>query len=267
MDRIKPLAICAVLAGVGGCSDPREASEAAFAKGLESYLERERPCRWVRARFPVWVIHALEETQIQGNALGDTTPAIRDQYLLPLLADAGLLVTTEFEQKVRVVGDGGCPRKGHVESCSSGDTYTLPARKYELAVSSSDIDVSTPGFMRLCWGRYSVKRIVDFTVPKRFGRVTVSRVDYEYELTRVPSWAFTPGLRDSHWLGPRPPEEGRVTAERRSFFLTDQGWVHEDLYMDSALPSAAESTPDVAVEPIVPPAEVVEVRAVNVGRR
>ena len=211
-------ALAALAAACVGCSDPKKASEANFAKAIGQYLaQRGQVC--IRSLTRSWPADVDANAKPVRNSFGSESEAMR----LDALAQAGLLRTemTEVEQR-SFYGRPAPPR---------------PVRRYHLAEAAKPFVRTSPSgaihgpehHHDICWARRALHKVVQWEGPMAFGEYQVARVTYTYRLEDVAPWVEHPAVKASFPEIATEQTPSRDRTEHRKVNLTSNGWQAEGL--------------------------------------
>ena len=179
------------------CSSPKDANEENFSKAIQDYLDQ----------------HYLD--------LGDDyciTFRIHPEY------------TARGDPRAKVFEKVGFVKLREIDTSGVGiDTYGLTDKGKKVFQEEQ-------GF---CLGKKILVRIINFSEP-HYGDRTLSSVNYEYKHT-VPDWAVEVLKlgEDEDWtrfqhaydkLHARVNSPTNPIKEKGTLILTNNGWVHEDLF-------------------------------------
>lgn len=196
------------LAAMTGCSDPKAATEKNFKVAMQSYLDTAYPRCYVSQSFPY---------------VDDSFDIMGTRTRLKALAKIGLVVSTEEQRQVPNLF--GTPRTQKVTVYD----LTGEGKKYFKANVEKNKDGSTGG--GFCFGKAKVKEITQFSEPADMFGQKISRVNYEYTVTDLPSWAsnaeITSVLPALHADG---ESKSKPIKRLDAVILTNNGWVHESLF-------------------------------------
>jgi hypothetical protein len=215
--------LAVVAAVVTGCSDPKAASKKNFETAINDWISQNPPCLslpygGVKAAnraddagvFPLYVEAAVSEHPLRlENQKKAAAP-------FETLAAAGLLKgeSTEITQSGFFAGPQ--PKMAVV-------AYSLtPEGEKAFSEKGNSRLMANPSF---CYGEPAVKEVVRFTEPGEMMGVTVSQVDYTYQLKNLPEWAKSKAMQAQF------PQMARDTVEtleaKAAVVLMNEGWVHE----------------------------------------
>ena len=215
--------LAAVAALVAGCADPKAASEKNFETAINDWISQNPPClslpySGVRAAdraadagvFPIYVEAAVSD---HPRRLENQKKAAAP---FEALAAAGLLKgePTEITQSGYFAGPQ--PKLAVV-------AYSLtPEGEKAFSEKGNSRMMADPSF---CYGEPAVKEIVRFTEPGDMMGMTVSQVEYTYQLKNMPEWAKSKPMQAAF------PKLARDNAEmledKDVVVLMNEGWVHE----------------------------------------
>lgn len=215
--------LAAVTALVAGCSDPKAASKKNFETAINDWISVNPPClslpyTGVRAAdraadagvFPLYVEAAVSEHPVRlANQKKAAAP-------FEALAAAGLLKGEPAEITQTGYFSGPQPKLAVVAY-----SLTSEGEKAYSARGNSRM-MASPSF---CYGEPAVKEIVRFTEPGDMMGMTVSQVEYTYQLKNMPEWAKSKAMQAQF------PQLARDNAEaledKDVVVLMNEGWVHE----------------------------------------
>ncbi len=215
--------VAAVAALVAGCSDPKAASKKNFETAINDWISVNPPClslpyTGVRAAdraadagvFPLYVEAAVSEHPVRlANQKKAAAP-------FEALAAAGLLKGKPAEITQTGYFSGPKPKLAVV-------AYSLtPEGEKAYSAKGNSRMMADPSF---CYGEPVVKELVRFTEPGDMMGMTVSQVEYTWQLKNLPEWAKSKPMQAQF------PQLARDNAEtlggKAAAILTNEGWVHE----------------------------------------
>lgn len=215
--------LAAVAALVAGCSDPKAASKKNFETAINDWISQNPPClplpyTGVNAAdraadagvFPLYVEAAVSEHPMRlENQKKAAAP-------FETLVTAGLLKGESAEIAQSGFFPGARPKLAVV-------AYSLtPEGEKAFSEKGASRRISIPSF---CYGEPAVKEIVRFTEPGDMMGMTVSQVEYTWQLKNMPEWAKSQPMQAEF------PQLARDNAEvlegKAAVVLMNEGWVHE----------------------------------------
>jgi len=215
--------LAAVAALVAGCSDPKAASKKNFETVINDWISKNPPClslpySGVRAAdsaadagvFPLYVEAAVSDHPVRlENQKKAAAP-------FEALEVAGLLKAEPAEITQSGFFAGPQPKLAVV-------AYTLtPEGEKAFSAKGNSRMMADPSF---CYGEPSVKEIVRFTEPGDMMGMTVSQVEYTYQLKNMPEWAKSKPMQAAF---PQLARDNADTLEDKdAVVLMNEGWVHE----------------------------------------
>lgn len=215
--------LVAVAALVAGCSDPKAASKKNFETAINDWISQNPPClslpySGVRAAdraadagvFPVYVEAAVSDHPVRlENQKKAAVP-------FEAMAAAGLLKGEPAEITQSGFFAGPQPKLAVV-------AYTLtPEGEKAFSAKGNSRMMADPSF---CYGEPAVKEIVRFTEPGDMMGMTVSQVEYTYQLKNMPEWAKSKPMQAAF---PQLARDNAETLEDKdAVVLMNEGWVHE----------------------------------------
>lgn len=217
-------AVASVAVLVAGCSDPKAASKKNFETAINDWISKNPPCLAlpsgsVRAAgraadagvFPLYVEVANSEHPARlENQKKAAAP-------FEALAAAGLLKGEPAEIEQSGYFAGPQPKLAVVAY-----TLTPEGEKAFSEKGPASRWGSTPSF---CYGEPSVKEIVRFTEPGDMMGMTVSQVEYSYQLNNLPEWAKSKPMQEAF---PQLARDNADTLQDEDVVvLMNEGWVHE----------------------------------------
>ena len=166
------LTLIAVAVLVAECSDPKAANEKNFQSAIQSYLDTVYPKYYFNQKFPTTV-----EFVIGGS-----------RAILQALVKAGLV--SEKEESRKEVNDilGGAKKivlKTSFDLTDEGRKFYKP---HAVKIIGGD---SIGGF---CLGKATVKAVTQFSEPSDMFGQKISRVNYTYVVSDLPTWARSPEM-------------------------------------------------------------------------
>lgn len=205
------LATVAVSIAVTGCSDPKAANEKNFKVAMQSYLDKEYPKCYFVEKFPKTVeFYGIEDQQ---------------HRTLQALTKAGMLSMKEIERS-ELKGIFGGATKTLVKS--TFDLTEEGKKAYKPDAKKNYKGESIGGF---CFGKATVKTVTQFSEPADMFGQRVSRVNYEYVVSDLPTWATSPEITSAS-KSLKVDAESNATPVKvlQAVILTNNGWVHESLF-------------------------------------
>ncbi|WP_313576389.1 hypothetical protein [Brevundimonas sp.] len=215
--------LAGVAALVAGCSDPKAASKKNFETAINDWINVNPPClslpySGVRAAdraadagvFPLYIEAAVSEHPVRlENQKKAAAP-------FEALAAAGLLKGEPAEITQSGFFAGPQPKLAVV-------AYSLtPEGEKVFSAKGSSRMLASPSF---CYGEPQVKEIVRFTEPGDMMGMTLSQVEYTWQLKNMPEWAKSKAMQDTF------PQLARDNAEilegKAAVVLMNEGWIHE----------------------------------------
>lgn len=215
--------LAAVAALVAGCSDPKTASKKNFEMAINDWISQNPPClslpySGVRAAdraadtgvFPLYVEAAVSEHPMRlENQRKAAAP-------FETLAAAGLLKGEAAEITQSGYFGGPQPKVAVV-------AYTLtPEGEKAFSAKGNSRMRADPSF---CYGEPSVKEIVRFTEPGDMMGMTVSQVEYTYQLKNMSEWARSKPMQAAFAQLAR--DNAETLEGKAAVVLMNEGWVHE----------------------------------------
>lgn len=216
--------LAAVAALVAGCSNPKAADKKNFETAINDWISKNPPCLSlpsgsVRAAdrpadagvFPLYVEAAVSNHPMRlENQKKAAAP-------FEVMAAAGLLKGEPAEITQSGYFAGPQPKLAVVAY-----TLTPEGEKAFKPRGEGGFWSSQPGF---CYGEPAVKEIVRFTEPGEMMGMTVSQVDYTWQLKNMPEWAKSKPMQD---VFPQLARDNAETLEgKAAVVLMNEGWVHE----------------------------------------
>jgi hypothetical protein len=216
--------IAAVAAVVAGCSDPKVASKKNFETAINDWISQNPPClslpySGVRAAdrgadagvFPLYVEAAVSDHPVRlENQKKAAAP-------FEAMEAAGLLKAEPAEITQSGFFAGPQPKLAVVAY-----TLTPEGEKAFKPRGEGGFWSSQPGF---CYGEPAVKEIVRFTEPGEMMGMTVSQIDYTWQLKNMPEWAKSKPMQETF---PQLARDNAETLESKAaVVLMNEGWVHE----------------------------------------
>lgn len=216
--------LAAVAALVAGCSNPKAADKKNFETAINDWISKNPPCLSlpsgsVRAAdlaadagvFPLYVEAAVSEHPMRlENQKKAAAP-------FEAMAAAGLLKGEPAEITQSGYFPGTPPKMAVVAY-----TLTPEGDKAFKARGDGGFWGSQPAF---CYGEPAVKEVVRFTEPGEMMGMTVSQVDYTYQLKNMPEWAKSKAMQE---VFPQLARDNAATLEdKAAVVLMNEGWVHE----------------------------------------
>jgi hypothetical protein len=203
------LTLIAVAVLVAGCSDPKAANEKNFQSAIQSYLDTAYPKCYFNQKFPTTV-----EFDIGGS-----------RAILHALVKAGLV--SEKEESRKEVNDifGGAKKiivKTSFDLTDEGRKFYKPDTVKTIGGDSIG------GF---CLGKATVKAVTQFSEPSDMFGQKISRVNYTYRVSDLPTWAKSPEMLSAiKALNADAESDATPLKALDTLILTNNGWVHERLF-------------------------------------
>lgn len=200
---------CAVLSltVLAGCSDPKAASEKNFKVAAQAYLDTIYPKCYVIQNFPI----------TKDYYQGDTRNS------LIALAKAGLVQEKELSRKD--VRDWGGEKRIQVKSSFE---LSETGRKFYKQDVASAYGGKYSGF---CVGKAEVMEVVRYTEPADTFGQRLSQVNFTYTVKDLPDWAKSSELIEAvPALKPDVGSDVEPLKRTDTFVLTNNGWMHGDLF-------------------------------------
>ncbi len=181
---------------LGACSNPKAANDKDFEKAIVEYLKHKEAAG-------EFCLHFFASFPFESSSFIVSDPAAR----------AGLL------QKVGEQGSGWS-RRVFVDLSEKGRKCYIPG----------------VGFR---YGEPRFVRIASFSKPSSFGPYTMSKVNYEYRVVDIPQWArelAAPVRPFGFHTTAYPNIIAAISSEKApikdeaTLILTNDGWVHENLF-------------------------------------
>ncbi len=190
-----------------GCSDPKAANEKNLGAAIQAYLDQTYPQCYVRMKFP------LE---------GFVPDSQRRQ--LEALKSVGFVSEKELSRK-------------EYKEWGSGETRVNIQSVFDLTDEGrKNYRLDTEGygagkFGGFCFGKATVKEIVNFTEPSEALGHKITRVNFTYQVDDIPAWARNDGLTAGNQRLRTDIESGKKPAkEEATLIATNKGWIHERLF-------------------------------------
>jgi hypothetical protein len=192
---MKIAAISAVTLAVAACGNPnpKDVNKADFSKAIQAYLDR-------KSGFCVDIPGSKHPAALRQN----------DPFKnrVEALVEAGLLGKRETE----------------IESEWFKDRME-PATEYQATVLGKPYLVTTGE----AWFCTELTRIDNYTEPGTMGNVTMSDVNFHYEITELAEWAQSAKLRAE--LGEYAFSDLEKNQDSALLILTNESWVHQYMRM------------------------------------
>ncbi len=224
----KPLLSALSAAAVIGCSDPNAPTDENFGAAISVYLAMRPACITTPA-FPA----DIEKPAADARGIGAEIAAsryTRHTERLDVLVDAGLLSASDASAEKKTM-----TMLGH-----DPEVETVAVRRYTLTDAgrqqASDDGEEEQSFFKsdetlFCYGERVLEGVDNFSEPTSLMGMKVSKVDYRYSVRVTEEWAkgdpvseAFPSIRDDLASATQPERERDILV------LTDQGWIHQDLY-------------------------------------
>jgi len=147
-----------------GCRDKTDVDKANFKAALNDYYRGRQECVWTTpVKFPA-----------QADASKDEQTKTFDA-----LTDSGLLTRTAEEKKRFLIGS---KQVNDYDVSEKGRTVWT-------------VDPSQPGYGNFCYGHRDVVSIGTFTTAPGANGANIASVNYQYQVSGVPSWAQSPEIK------------------------------------------------------------------------
>ncbi len=189
---------------LAGCADPKAASESNFKVAIQNYLDHEYPHCFYSAEFP-----------IEQNLLFGQPPKFLDN-----LAQEGLITKSE-------------------KIAPPLTKYHKPTTMvvFEISENGKQVFIQKEGDKRqsLCFGKATLKELIDFTEPNSAFGKTFSEANYTYTVTDIPTWAKLPEIQKQFSAIKKVTEsENTPIKVKDALILSNKGWVHERMFGKSS---------------------------------
>lgn len=192
---------------ISGCSDPKTPNEKNFAAAVQAYLDTTYPKCYLTTEFP---------TTVEWDVGGMKTK-------LRALAKAGLVLEKEGSYEIQTLGG----RKQFAPAPAF--TLTDEGKKFYKSDAVKLINGKTMG--GFCFGKARVNQVGQFTEPSDTFGMRISRVNYTYEVSDLPTWAKSPVIQAAIPELKADVESDKVPIKKLDVLvLTNNGWVHERLF-------------------------------------
>lgn len=195
-----------VIAIMFGCSSPKDATETNFKKAINEYFTQEaKPCLDLGMALP------RQLTSQEGASAA------------PLLAELVQLGFVSVADSEKEMFDFLSTRKRKAPA----KTFALTDKGKAIATVEERITGNT----QLCYGRYQVTDVTNFTAPADMMGLRVTNVDFQFEAADLADWATRSTVLQKH-SQQLARDIGSRTAPltgHASLVLTNNGWVHERL--------------------------------------
>lgn len=204
-----PLLIASALVLIS-CNDPKKANETNFKAAAQEYINTKYPFCYL----------------LTGNALpfeistGEASTSAIGYF--HELANAKLITETEVSRKQLKFGSNDIETiKYRYELTPEGQKF------YKAGKNTGPIVGSNRGF---CFGRATVDKIENFTVPSDAMGNKMAKVVFTYSVSGIPDWAKNPELvKYSSQLQRDLASNEKPVKNSGTYLLTDKGWVHQEL--------------------------------------
>lgn len=212
----RALIACCGAVLIVGCSDPKKPSNANFAKAIDAYLDKHPLC--------------LEPPT------GDSEPAGADTHR----AFPAFLATTTDPMRRSTFDRDAKPFEALVKAGlltakpASITTGTIVGKDIKLAVREYDLTDAGRKAVRktapsrfagdeICYGTAAVKEVTQFTEPASAFGMTMSSVNYTYQVKDRAPWSSDPAVVDA--FPDLRDTAGDALQGRTDVVLTNNGWV------------------------------------------
>lgn len=190
-----------------GCSDPKAANQGVFKDAAQAYLDATYPKCYIHSQFPVtvdWNVSGIQEK-------------------LRALAKAGLVVESEGEaEHPELRGRQQNGKSPRFELTEEGKKF------YKADLTKTMAGKNIGGF---CFGKATVREVSQFSEPADMFGQRISRVNFTYVVSDIPTWAKSPELlAEIKELKADVDSESTPVKALNTFVLTNNGWVHEKLF-------------------------------------
>lgn len=183
------------------CSDPNKASEANFEKALLSYYNQKSPvCMNILRGKEMPVISQTEDKELDA------------------LVEIGLFEKTTGTTTIRPMFAVDGKREKEVDAFIY--TPTKEADEYLVKTSSS----FTGAGNAICFGQVNKLKVTNYTLPSEAMGITMSRVNYTFEITNIPAWAKNASLNTAFT---QLKHQLNRNEDNATLILTSKGWLHE----------------------------------------
>lgn len=99
---------------------------------------------------------------------------------------------------------------------------------YDLTDNGRTLYTAGKGF---CYGQPILLRILTFSEPSSFGPYTMSQVQYEYSIGKIPEWVHQKSILKGYpWIETAVASQKQPIKDKATLILTNNGWVHQKLF-------------------------------------
>lgn len=206
------LIVVAVL--VTACSDPKAANETNFKVAIQKPLDQAYPRCYIETNFPT-------TASSQKQQYKDYTSVFK------VMVTSGLLSAKEESREVKDGWQLFAPKPKMKTVIETVFNLTDEGKRFYKAVEikNTGLGETVGGF---CFGKATVKDVLEYTEPTDAGGMRSSRVTYTYEVSDFPAWAQLPEV-----LAVLPKLRQDVESKQspiKAFdmlVLTNNGWVSQ----------------------------------------
>jgi hypothetical protein len=191
-----------------GCSDPKAATEKNFIVAIQSFLDTTYPKCYFNEKFPA----TIPDFNLRG-----------EKAIFEAMVKVGLLAKKDEEHvEKRIFGKDVTVVKPTFYLTDEGKKFYKPDAVKNLRGET------VGGF---CMGQAKVKQIPQFSEPSDMFGQKISRVNYTYEVSNLPSWTKDPAILLAMPKLKIDVESGQTPIKALdAVVLTNNGWIHERLF-------------------------------------
>ncbi|WP_409523699.1 hypothetical protein [Nitrincola sp. MINF-07-Sa-05] len=201
------------------CSSHQDAAESTFKTALQEYYTSHPACFHVGLSFP----YRLAQSQRTGAS---------QSSILNELVSLGLLEASPTEMESRSIF------RGQPAKMESATRFVLTDLGQQVTRAPEQHLFSSGGTL-FCYGDYEVTSVSHFSDPADFMDHKVSQVSFAYKAVRIADWALNSQVLQRHFsqITRDIQSEQAPIEERTTLILTNEGWVHERLSVNSRITS------------------------------
>lgn len=206
----KPV-ICAAVLGalvLAGCGSKQDANEKTFKVAIQNFLDSAYPKCYFFQNFPAVT------TDFDLN---------NEKATLAALLKTGLVsVKDEPHEETQILGK---------KKTSIKPTFYLTEEGKKFYKADIEKTLGGKPIGGFCVGKAKVQDIPQFTEPSDMLGQKISRVNYTYVVSDLPSWTKSPEILSAiPSLKPDVESENTPIKGLNAVILTNNGWVHERLF-------------------------------------
>lgn len=220
------VALVSIALLIAGCSDPKAPNTKNFETAINDWIGQNPPCLAIPVIMTVREPDRAEDADLFPLFVetADSQNTLRLENLkraakpFEALVAAGLLKSEPAEIQ----------QSGYFSSTPttlSVTAYNLTDEGKKAFVENGQKSALFGGSPSFCYGEPRVTKIERFTEPGQMMGMTVSQVEYAYEVEKMPRWTEHAALQDAFPQLKR--DHSGAIQDKAAVVLTSEGWVHE----------------------------------------